>query len=211
MTVLVAGASGLLGGSVVATARERGERVRGTYLTDDPTTGPDGAGVFDGAGVETVRFDVTGGSGGDDADLEALLAGVDRVVDCVGLADPDACETDPVRARAVNADWPGRLAAPCADRGLPLCHVSTDYVFDGRDPPYVETDDSNPLQTYGETKLAGERAVRDAGGGRWEPLVLRVSFLGGSTGRPARWRGSRCGSPRSSERAGRSRCSPTSE
>lgn len=178
MTLLVVGASGLLGGNVVAAARERGERVRGTYFTNDPTEGLDGTGTFDDEGVETVRFDVTARPDVD-TDLDALLAGVDRVVDCAALTDVDACESDPDRARAVNAEWPDRLAAACADRGVPLCHVSTDYVFDGRDPPYAETDDPNPLQTYGETKLAGERAVREAGGRGWEPLVLRVSFLWG--------------------------------
>jgi dTDP-4-dehydrorhamnose reductase len=173
MTLLVIGASGLLGGNAVAAARGRDERVRGTYRTADPADGPGGA--FH-EGVETVRFDVTGGA---DVGLPSLLEGVDRVVDCAATTDVDACEADPGRARTVNAEWPGRLAAACAERGLPLCHVSTDYVFDGRDPPYAEGDDPNPLQVYGETKLAGERAVREAGGGEWEPLVLRPSFLWG--------------------------------
>jgi dTDP-4-dehydrorhamnose reductase len=180
VTLLVVGASGLLGGNVVATARRRDERVRGTYLTADPAAESNGtvtgsvAGTFAGEGVETVRFDVTGGTG---TDLGSLLDGVDRVVDCAAVTDVDACETDPERARAVNAAWPGRLATACAERGIPLCHVSTDYVFGGRDPPYTEGDDPNPLQVYGETKLAGERAVRDAGAEGPEPLVLRVSFL----------------------------------
>jgi len=181
VTLLVVGASGLLGGNVVAAARERGVRVRGTYLTDDPVGGPDDAPAFDG-GVGTVRFDVTGGSDAD-ADLPSLLSGVDRAVNCAALADVDACETDPRRSRAVNAAWPGRLAAACAARGVPLCHVSTDYVFDGPDPPYAESDATDPLGVYGETKPAGERAVRDAadaGRAGWDPLVLRLSFLWGA-------------------------------
>lgn len=184
MTVLVVGASGLLGGNVVAAARDRGEAVLGTYLTTDPTAGP--GETFDDEGVETVRFDVTGGSDGAGTDLDALLSGVDRAFDCAALTDVDACETDFRRAKAVNAEWPGRLAVACAERDLPLCHVSTDYVFDGRDPPYAETDDPNPLQVYGETKLSGERAVRavsngerDEQGTGWEPLVLRLSFVWG--------------------------------
>jgi dTDP-4-dehydrorhamnose reductase len=189
VTVLVVGASGLLGGNVVVAARDRGTAVIGTYHTTDPT---DGSGpVFDDAAVETTRFDVTADSV---TDLDALLAGVDRVVDCAARTDVDACETDPDGARAVNADWPGRLATACAERGLPLCHVSTDYVFDGRDPPYAEADEPNPIQTYGSTKLAGERAVRaarsgsgrdagsgtgrDTAGGR-DALVLRLSFVWG--------------------------------
>lgn len=184
MTVLVIGASGLLGGNVVAAARDRGEAVLGTYLTTDPTDGP--GETFDDGGVETVRFDVTDGTDGVGTDLDAILSGVDRAFDCAALTDVDTCETDFDHARAVNVEWPGRLAAACAERDLPLCHVSTDYVFDGRDPPYAETDDPNPLQVYGETKLAGERAVRAASndergerGERWKPLVLRLSFVWG--------------------------------
>jgi dTDP-4-dehydrorhamnose reductase len=78
---------------------------------------------------------------------------------------------------ALNAEAPGRLAAACAALGVPLAHVSTDYVFDGlKARPYVEDDSVAPLQVYGRSKLEGERAVLAA---HAESLVLRVSTLFG--------------------------------
>jgi dTDP-4-dehydrorhamnose reductase len=60
----------------------------------------------------------------------------------------------------VNCHGPRRLAEGCAAAGVPLIHISTDYVFDGRsDKPYTEDDDPNPLQAYGASKLDGEREV----------------------------------------------------
>ena len=60
----------------------------------------------------------------------------------------------------VNCHGPRRLAQGCAVAGIPLIHISTDYVFDGRsDRPYVEDDTPNPLQAYGASKLDGEREI----------------------------------------------------
>ncbi|MFC7194875.1 SDR family oxidoreductase [Halosimplex aquaticum] len=131
----------------------------------------------DRAPVALSRLDIR------DADRAAALLderAPDLVVNCAAMTDVDGCERDPDRARAVNGEAPGALAAACADRGIPFVHVSTDYVFDGRDgSPYDESADPNPLQAYGESKLAGERAVADAGG---DSLVVRLSFVYGTHG-----------------------------
>ena len=68
------------------------------------------------------------------------------------------------RAYALNGDFPGRLAALCAERNTYLVHLSTDYVFDGRQAirAYREQDPPNPLSWYGQTKLIGEQRVREA-------------------------------------------------
>jgi len=93
----------------------------------------------------------------------------------------DQAETDVDGAMRVNAAAPGVLAAEARRLGIPLIHYSTDYVFDGaKDSPYDEGDRVGPLNVYGESKLAGERAVVDADG---LYLVLRTSWVYGARGR----------------------------
>ena len=87
----------------------------------------------------------------------------------------DQAESEPELAFAINATAPGVLAEEAATLGVPLIHYSTDYVFDGRKPaPYIEADEPNPLGVYGQSKLAGEQAIRAAGG---EHLILRTSWV----------------------------------
>lgn len=101
------------------------------------------------------------------------------VVNAAAVTDVPACEGPAMRATvfAVNAEGPGALARVCAAGGIPLVHVSTDYVFNGaKRTPYGEDDVPDPLQVYGASKLEGERAVLDAYPGA---LVVRVSTLFG--------------------------------
>ena len=77
----------------------------------------------------------------------------------------------------VNCHGPRRLAEGCAAAGIPLVHISTDYVFDGRaSDPYKETDETNPLQAYGASKLDGEREVARV---YPEALIARTSTVYG--------------------------------
>ena len=76
--------------------------------------------------------------------------------------DVDGAEGHPERAFALNADFPGALAAYAAELGVPLVHYSTNYVFDGVQGEYAETDPPSPLSVYGHSKLAR----RTAGGRR---------------------------------------------
>lgn len=92
----------------------------------------------------------------------------------------DAAETDATAAFRVNRDGPASMARACAERGVMLVHVSTDFVFDGRKPtPYVEDDAPAPLGIYGQSKLEGERAVRAA---LSEHLIVRTSWVYGAHG-----------------------------
>ena len=86
----------------------------------------------------------------------------DLVVNAAAYTAVDQAEGEPDKAFAVNAEAPRLLAKACAARGLPLIHVSTDYVFDGaKAQGYVEDDPVVPLGVYGASKEAGERAIRE--------------------------------------------------
>lgn len=105
----------------------------------------------------------------------------DTVVNCIALGDVDRCETDPALARQLNASLPAALARACARSGARLIHFSTDFVFDGAlRRPYREDDAAHPLSVYGESKLAGERAIAEAACPHW---VFRVSWLYGAASR----------------------------
>lgn len=85
------------------------------------------------------------------------------VVNAAAYTAVDAAEVDLGAAFRANAEGPGFLARLCNDAGVPLIHISTDYVFDGRKAsPYVESDPVAPQGAYGASKLAGEDAVLKA-------------------------------------------------
>ncbi|HEU5110976.1 MAG TPA: sugar nucleotide-binding protein, partial [Micromonosporaceae bacterium] len=90
------------------------------------------------------------------------------VINAAAYTAVDAAETDQDRAFAVNADGPRVLAAACSSHGVPLVHVSTDYVFPGDgERPYEVDDRVEPRSVYGLTKLAGEDAVLGSGAQAW--------------------------------------------
>jgi dTDP-4-dehydrorhamnose reductase len=103
------------------------------------------------------------------------------VVNAAAYTAVDAAEKDEEAAARANHTGPARLAALCAAAGVPLIHISTDYVFDGaKGAPYVETDATAPQGVYGATKLAGEQAVLDSGA---RAVVLRTSWVYAPAGR----------------------------
>ena len=92
----------------------------------------------------------------------------------------DRAESEPERARLINAVAPGILAEAALRCGAILVHYSTDYVFDGsKDTAYLEDDAPHPLNVYGATKLAGEAAIRAVG---VRHLILRTSWVYGLRG-----------------------------
>jgi dTDP-4-dehydrorhamnose reductase len=99
--------------------------------------------------------------------LDAVRAAVaalrpDLVVNAAAYNRVDDAEADATDAYRGNALAPRNLALATAERGIPVVHVSTDYVFDGRGTrPYHEYDAPNPQSAYGRSKLAGEQAVRE--------------------------------------------------
>jgi len=103
------------------------------------------------------------------------------VINCAAQTDVDGCESNRARAFGVNADGPLNLARVCRRYRSKLIHISTDFVFDGRGHgPYRPDDETGPLNVYGESKLAGERAVQQ---NLDEHLIVRTAWLFGSGGK----------------------------
>jgi dTDP-4-dehydrorhamnose reductase len=108
--------------------------------------------------------------------LSAVMAfNPDVVVNAAGYTAVDKAEDDKEAAFAINRDGARFVAAAAKAAGVPVIHLSTDYVFDGGKPaPYVETDPTNPLNVYGESKLAGEVAVASCSSNY---VILRTSWV----------------------------------
>jgi dTDP-4-dehydrorhamnose reductase len=108
--------------------------------------------------------------------LPAVIAfNPDLVVNAAGYTAVDKAEDDREVAFAVNRDGAGFVAEAAQAADAPLIHLSTDYVFDGKKQiPYLETDATNPLGVYGESKLAGEIAVASCATNH---LILRTSWV----------------------------------
>jgi dTDP-4-dehydrorhamnose reductase len=121
----------------------------------------------------------------DVADADAVAAAVRRlrpqiIVNAAGYTAVDRAESEPALAHAINARAPAVLAEEAKRLDALLIHYSTDYVFDGNSrEPYREEDQANPLNVYGSSKLAGERAIRAAGAAH---LILRTSWIYGLHG-----------------------------
>ena len=100
----------------------------------------------------------------------------DAIVVAAAERRPDVCENDPVLARALNVDALGFIASAAQEIGSWILSISTDYVFDGTQPPYQPDDAPNPLNAYGRSKLDGERALLRSG---VRSCVLRLPLLYG--------------------------------
>lgn len=113
----------------------------------------------------------------DPAHCAALIAqsDADVIINAAAYTAVDRAESEPDLAHQINAITPGAMARAAADRGLPFLHVSTDYVFDGSgDTPRAESDPIAPQNVYGQSKLAGEEAIRAAGCAH---IILRTSWV----------------------------------
>jgi dTDP-4-dehydrorhamnose reductase len=161
LALLVPGGTGQLGRELVARAPAECEvRAPGSAQLDITNAG---------AVIEAVKSLVEG------AGTRSPV-----VVNAAAYTAVDAAETDYTRAFALNADGPRILAAVCSANGVPLIHVSTDYVFAGDgERPYAEDERPAPRSVYGTTKAAGEAAVLGSGVQGW---VVRTAWVYGAHG-----------------------------
>ena len=115
--------------------------------------------------------------------IERALAQIEPtiVINSAAYTAVDKAESDAERAFALNRDGARMLAQAAARRGVPIIHISTDYVYDGRKrEPYVEDDAPEPVTVFGRSKLEGEVAVREANP---RHVILRTSWIFSPTGR----------------------------
>lgn len=156
-TILVTGAGGQLGRDLLLA----GARVTGVRIV----------------GVDRAACDLR--------EPLAVMRALERhrpavVINAAAYTLVDRAETERELAFAVNRDGARHLAAACATTGVPLLHVSTDYVFDGsKATPWRVDDPVSPLGVYGASKLAGELAIRET---HTRHIVLRTSWLFGQHG-----------------------------
>lgn len=123
---------------------------------------------------------LAGRSSADLADSKAVSKMVDDfqpqlIVNAAAYTAVDRAEEEVVQAYLINQDGAARVANAAAAAGVPLIHLSTDYVYDGGKPtPYVESDATNPIGVYGASKLAGEKAIADI---NKDHVILRTSWV----------------------------------
>lgn len=164
MRILLLGANGQVGHELRRSLAPLGEIIATTR-----------SGALDGADSEIANFDEPGS-------LPALVGRIapDVVVNAAAYTAVDRAENEPEAAFRANAEAPRRLAEACAVRDALLVHYSTDYVFDGKGTrAYREDDPTGPLGVYGESKLAGERAIAASG---CRHLVFRTAWVYGNHG-----------------------------
>jgi dTDP-4-dehydrorhamnose reductase len=160
--ILVTGASGLLGTSVVSQARELGLDVIGLYHRHSIHL----------EGVKLLAVDFA-----DQTETRRIFRELkpSSVVHCAAATDVDQCEEHPDEAYRLNVTAAAAIAEITAQSGVRLLYVSTDSVFDGKRGHYSETDTPAPLNVYASTKLQGEREVARLNP---EAIIARVSLYG---------------------------------
>ena len=132
---------------------------------------------FDITPLDIPEFDIT-----DHAVVKKAVKQPDisLVINASAYTAVDKAESEPELAFAINRNGPAYLASSCAEAGIPLIHISTDYVFDGtKEGPYLETDPVSPLGVYGKSKAEGEAKVRDI---LKEHIIIRTAWLYGIHG-----------------------------
>ncbi|CAG8737586.1 7080_t:CDS:2 [Cetraspora pellucida] len=157
MRAIVTGASGLLGRAVYKAFCEAGHEVTGLAKSR--------------AKNGLRQFDLT-----DKDKLDALIQELkpDAIIHTAAERRPDVAEENREATFELNVNVPAHIASLSKVYNVLFIQISTDYVFDGKNPPYDVNDKPNPLNFYGETKYQGELAVQNA---NRQAVILRVPIL----------------------------------
>jgi dTDP-4-dehydrorhamnose reductase len=153
-SITILGGRGMLGSDLAALAVGRGLSVR----------------VFD-----LPEFEIT-----DAQQVEAAVSKSEVIVNCAAYTNVEKAESDIESANQINGYAVGRLGQIAKEAAVPVLHISTDFVFDGKkEGPYLETDATGPLSVYGTSKLLGEKLLSQSG---CEYCIVRVQWTYGAGG-----------------------------
>jgi len=121
------------------------------------------------------EFDIT-----DSEQLHRVVESSRIIINCAAYTNVEKAELETEKAFNVNAKAVGKLAQLAKKTEVQICHISTDFVFDGKsDRPYLETDEPNPVNTYGQSKLAGEKLFLES---RVDGCIIRIQWTYGNAG-----------------------------
>jgi len=152
--IAILGGRGMLGSDLARACKERRLNFR----------------VFD-----LPEFDIT-----NTEHVQDVIDRAEIIINCAAYTDVDKAQTEADLAYQVNAAAVGRLGSLAKDKGRWILHISTDFVFDGSlERAYVETDVPNPINSYGQTKLAGERLLAESNP---QHCIIRAEWTYGRAG-----------------------------
>ncbi|HQW23329.1 MAG TPA: sugar nucleotide-binding protein, partial [Bacteroidia bacterium] len=152
-TILVTGSNGLLGQKIIYALRNREDvKCISTSRGENRMKAKDGyvyasMDISDAISVKNVF----------------ALFSPDVVINTAAMTNVDACENNRDDAWLLNVQSVEYIVEACKKHNSHLVHLSTDFVFDGRNGPYVETDEPNPLSFYAHTKYEGEKLIEKSG------------------------------------------------
>jgi len=170
LRIAITGASGLLGRALMDTASDAHQIVAAYHSTE----------ILDRKYLEQYPLDLLS-----EPSIREFVesARADIIIHSAAITDVDLCEREPKLPQSLNDDATRRLVDAVQGSSARLLYMSTDYVFNGVNGPFSETDPTDPINVYGKTKLAGEHAVLSLA--ERATIVRSSSFLGhGSSNRP---------------------------
>src|SRR3989338_5534592 len=162
-TILITGSSGMLGVDLCRELKAE-YKLYGMDMVHSPWS---------------IVHSFTKGDITDRREMQRILKKIkpDLVIHAAAWTDVDGCEADKKKAYLINVNGTKNVARACFETGAIPIYISTDFVFNGhKKAPYTETDKPDPLSVYGESKLAGEEAVRRS---TRNHFILRTSWLYG--------------------------------
>ena len=160
MKILIVGASGLVGSNTLKHFQQQNQDVIGTHYSYETD--------------ETVFYDTLNPENKDNFDIDGYHP--DVIIHCGALTHVDYCESHPEESYEKTVQSTIHLLQAAKELGAKFVYISTDYVFDGKDGPYSEEAEVNPLSVYGEHKLEAENLVRESG---LDYLIVRVAKVFG--------------------------------